>query len=453
MKLNTKVNLFSMLLTSVILIGSFTGIYYLYKEFAFSTEAEQLQARANELTTAISALESMDGIDSIFGAYLPTDGAIIVREIDDNTGKPLIRLQKTSEQIDFKLDPAQHYTEKTIHDVPHIALATPIILPNDEIAEAKLIQPLPTITDNMNRLLIILVLMTLVALIPIYLASQLFVQLIVKPVLQLTSTMEKNIQQSSYEQIPTRKQSNDEIAQMATTYNHLMAQLEDAHDKQQQFVGNASHELKTPLTVIESYTKLLKRRGTQDAKITEEALEAILKETTNMKAMIEQMLALAKTNEMTKINMTTFALQPFIDQIVQSIKTAYHREIHVNIPDVDITTDEAKLKQLLFIFIDNARKYSDDVIKIHASVKNDLHISIQDFGVGIPQEDLPNLFHRFYRVDKDRNRKTGGTGIGLSIAKELADRLNAEVSIDSELGKGTTILLIVPLSGGAQHES
>lgn len=232
-----------------------------------------------------------------------------------------------------------------------------------------------------------------------------------------------------------------------------MAQLEDAHDKQQQFVGNASHELKTPLTVIESYTKLLKRRGTQDAKITEEALEAILKETTNMKSMIEQMLALAKTNEMTKINMTTFALQPFIEQIVQSIKAAYHREILINIPDVEITTDEAKLKQLLFIFIDNARKYSDDVIKIHASVKNDLHISIQDFGVGIPEEDLPNLFHRFYRVDKDRNRKTGGTGIGLSIAKELADRLNAEVSIDSELGKGTTVLLIVPLSGGAQHES
>jgi len=439
-----------MLLTSVILIGSFTGIYYLYKEFAFSTEAEQLQARANELTTAISALDTTDGIDSIFGAYLPTDGAIIVH---DSAGNQVKRLQKTSEQIDYDLDPSQHYTEKTMRDIPHIALATPIILPNDEIAVAKLIQPLPTITENMNRLLIILMLMTLVALIPIYLASQLFVRLIVKPVQQLTTTMEKNIQQSSYEQIPVRKQSNDEIAQMATTYNHLMAQLEDAHDKQQQFVGNASHELKTPLTVIESYTNLLKRRGTQDEEITEEALDAILKETTNMKAMIEQMLALAKTNEMTKINITTVALQPFIDQIVQSIKTAYHREILVNIPEVEITTDEAKLKQLLFIFIDNARKYSEDVIKIHATVKNDLHISIQDFGVGIPKEDLPNLFHRFYRVDKDRNRKTGGTGIGLSIAKELADRLNAEVSIDSELGKGTTILLIVPLSGGAQHES
>ncbi|MEK5185539.1 sensor histidine kinase [Solibacillus sp. FSL W7-1324] len=450
MKLNTKVNLFSMLLTSVILIGSFTGIYYLYQEFAFSTEAEQLQARANELTTAISALDTIDGIDSIYGAYLPTDGAIIVY---DSAGNPIKRLQKTSEQIDYKLDPSKHYTEKTIRDIPHIALVTPLILPNDEIVEAKLIQPLPTITENMNRLLIILVLMTLVALIPIYLASQLFVRLIVKPVQQLTTTMEKNIQQSSYEQIPVRKQSNDEIAQMALTYNHLMAQLEDVHDKQQQFVGNASHELKTPLTVIESYTKLLKRRGTQDAQITEEALEAILKETTNMKAMIEQMLALAKTNEMTKINLSTFPLQPFIEQIEQSIITAYHREILVDIPNVEITTDEAKLKQLLFIFLDNARKYSDDIIKIHASVKNDLHITIQDCGVGIPEEDLPNLFHRFYRVDKDRNRKTGGTGIGLSIAKELADRLNAKISIDSELGKGTTILLIVPLSGGAQHES
>ncbi|MGN7479851.1 sensor histidine kinase [Solibacillus silvestris] len=450
MKLNTKVNLFSTLLTSIILTGSFTGIYFLYKEFAFSTEAVQLQARANELATAVSSLDSTEGIDTIFHAYIPTDGAIFVQ---DAAGKTLIRLQMTANEINYKIDATEHYTKKIIQDVPHIALTTPLIWPNDEIVEAKLIQPLPTITENLNRLMIILVLMTLVALMPIYLASQLLVRLIVKPVQQLTTTMEKNIQQSSFEQIPLRRQTKDEITQMAKTYNHLMAQLEDAHDKQQQFVGNAAHELKTPLTVIESYTKLLKRRGTQDAEVTEEALLAILNETNNMKIMVEQMLALAKTNETTKVTMTTFALQPFIEQIAESIKAAYHREIHISVPNIPITTDEAKLKQLLFIFIDNARKYSEDFIKISASAKKDLHITIQDFGIGIPQEDVPNLFHRFYRVDKDRNRKTGGTGIGLSIAKELADRLNADVSIESELGKGTTIHLIVPLSGGVQHEN
>ena len=271
--------------------------------------------------------------------------------------------------------------------------------------------------------------------------------------MQLTSTMEKNIQQSSFEQIPVRKKTNDEMAKMTTTYNHLMAQLEDVYDKQQQFVGNASHELKTPLTVIESYAKLLKRRGTADTNVTDEALTAIINETNNMKAMIEQMLALAKTNETTKVTLASVSLQSFMNKIAQNFQTAYHREVSVHVPDIIIETDEAKLKQLLFIFIDNACKYSDGTIDISASVNDVLHIQISDYGIGIPQEDIPHLFNRFYRVDKDRNRKTGGVGIGLSIAKELANRLQAKVSIDSKVGIGTTIHVKLPLTGGVQHES
>ena len=450
MKLKTKVNLFSTLLTSIILIASFTGIYFLYKEFAFSTEVKQLQARANELSIAVSSLNTTDGIDTIFRAYIPTDGAIIVH---DEAGKSLIHLQMTSMQIDFETNKNEHYTQKMIGDVPHIALTTPLIWPDEQIVEAKLIQPLPTITENLNQLMIILVLITLLALVPIYLASQLLVRLIVKPVQQLTSTMEKNIQQSSFEQIPVRKKSKDEMAKMTTTYNHLMAQLEDVHDKQQQFVGNASHELKTPLTVIESYAKLLKRRGTANPNVTDEALTAIINETNNMKAMIEQMLALAKTNETTKVTLASVSLQSFMNKIAQNFQTAYHREVSVQVPDIIIETDEAKLKQLLFIFIDNACKYSEGTIDITASVNDVLHIQISDYGIGIPQEDIPHLFNRFYRVDKDRNRKTGGVGIGLSIAKELANRLQAKVSIDSKVGIGTTIHVKLPLTGGVHHES
>lgn len=450
MKLNTKVNSLSTLLTMIILIGSFTGIYFLYKEIAFSTEAEQLQARANELSTAVSSLSTTEGIDTIFRAYIPTDGAIVVQ---DDTGKNLIRLQMTAQIIDFNIEKDASYTLKTIDNIPHMALTVPLLWPDEQIVEAKFIQPLPTITDNLNRLMIILVLMTLLAMLPIYLASQLLVRLIVKPVQQLTSTMERNIQQSSFEQIPLKKQSKDEIMHMATTYNHLMAQLEDLHDKQQQFVGNASHELKTPLTVIESYAKLLKRRGTVDAAVTAEALNAIIHETATMKNMIEQMLALAKTNETTKITCTPVALESFIQKIAGSFKLAYHREIIVDVPDVTIKTDKAKLKQLIFIFLDNARKYSDKAITISATIDDTLHIHIQDRGIGIPKEDIPNLFNRFYRVDKDRNRKTGGVGIGLSIAKELANRLQATVTIDSELGQGTTISIDLPLQGGAYDEN
>lgn len=451
MKLNTKVNLLSTLLTSIILIGSFTGIYFLFKELAVTTEAEQLQQRSNELASAISSLPSAEGIDTIFRAYIPSDGAIIVSNAQ---GSNILRLQMTSENIDIVTNKSKHYTMKTIAGIPHIAMETPLIWPTQEVVTAKLIQPVPTLTENLQRLQIILVLTTLVALLPIYFASQLLVRLIVNPIQQMTATMERNIQQSSFDQIPQRKKSKDEIAQMALTYNNLMGQLENSHANQQQFIGNASHELRTPLTVIESYAKLLKRRGTQDAQVTDEAITAIIQESENMKFLIEQMLALAKTNETMKITIAHFALKSFITNIAQSFQAAYHREIKVDVPDITIQTDEAKLKQLLFIFLDNARKYSEDAIEFTATVHKDvLQLRIKDSGIGIPKEDIPKLFNRFYRVDKDRNRKTGGVGIGLSIASQLAERLGATIQIDSELGQGTTINIGLPMHGGGKYEA
>lgn len=450
MKLKTKINVVSIVLTMLILISSFTGIYFLYEHVAITTEAEQLQARAMELTTAISSLEQTDGIDAVFRAYIPTDGAIIVRDADDKT---LIRLQTTAEQIEFDLKENELFTEKRLNGIPYIALATPLIWPDEQVVEAKFIQPLPTITENLQRLMIILVVMTVLALIPIYLASQLLVRLIVKPVTKLTTTMEKNIQQSSFEQLPIQKSSNDEIIQMTATYNSLMAQLEDLHDKQQQFIGNASHELKTPLTVIESYAKLLNRRGTANQEVTDEALSAIINESANMKGLIEQMLALAKSAETVKMNFREIELSAFLQTIAVNVKTAYHREITVEAPVVPLVIDEAMLKQLLFIFIDNARKYSEDVIELDASVNQHVHIQIRDYGIGIPNEDLPHIFNRFYRVNKDRNRKTGGVGIGLSIATEIANRLHATIQVESEVDQGTTIHITLPLHGGDVHEA
>ncbi|WP_274307328.1 sensor histidine kinase [Solibacillus daqui] len=450
MKLNTKINIVSISLTMVILISSFSGIYFLYEHFAITTEAEHLQTRALELTTAISALEQTEGIDMVFRAYIPTDGAIIVQDANDKT---LIRLQTTAEKIDVATQKNELYTVKSVGNIPYIAISTPMIWPDEQIVEAKFIQPLPTITENLNRLFIILLLMTLLALVPIFLASQLLVRLIVKPVTKLTTTMERNIQQSSFEQLAVNQRSKDEIMQMTSTYNTLMAQLEDLHDKQQQFIGNASHELKTPLTVIESYAKLLKRRGTENVEVTDEALHAIIQESANMKHLIEQMLTLAKSAETTKITVSNFELSSFLHAIATNVQTAYHREIHVKAPNVDVMTDESMLKQLLFIFIDNARKYSDGFIELQAFVDEYLHIEIRDNGIGIPKQDLPHIFNRFYRVNKDRNRKTGGVGIGLSIAQELALRLHATINVKSELGQGTIIQITLPLHGGNPHES
>ena len=236
MKLSTKVNILSTFLTSIILIGSFTGIYFLYKELAYTTEAEQLQERSFELATAISSLATTQDIDTVFRAYIPTDGAIFVK---DTAGKNLIRLQTTSKNIEFAPHEEEHYSIQTIDDIPHIALATPMIWPDQQVVETILIQPLPTIPENLSRLKLIFVLMTLIALLPIFLAGQLLIRYIVKPVQQMTDTMEHNIRNSSFEQINAKKRSKDELANMANTYNELMAQIEQQHERQQQFIGNA----------------------------------------------------------------------------------------------------------------------------------------------------------------------------------------------------------------------
>lgn len=441
MKLKTKINLFSTILTIFILVSSFTSIYFLFKKLAIDTEYAQLQQKADELLVAVSHLESTTDIDLIFRAYIPANGLVHVKNDKGNT---LIRIQAASnpEKIEMNKEIHQPYTITTWNDEPILLMEMPIIWPTHEIVTAQFAQPLSDVAKNMDLLKWVLVLITLIAVFPIYLASSFLARIIIKPIGELTETMQKNIENSSFEKIKIK--GKDEIASMGATYNELMNKIEETIEKQQQFIGNASHELKTPLTVIESYAKLLQRRGTENENVTKESINAIVNETENMKKLIEQMLGLAQTTENVKMNWQPVSLTKLLQSIQKQMLQAYNREVIVQGDEVTFITDEDKLKQLLFIFLDNARKYSDEVIEVTVTLKDNVKIVIQDKGIGIPEEDIPYLFDRFYRVNKDRNRKTGGTGLGLSIAYQLAKLLNAEIKVKSTVGVGTTVTVILP---------
>lgn len=426
------------MLTALILLGSYTGIYYLFQHFAYETEYKQLQNRADELVAAVSTLETAAGIDPLFRAYIPPNGLLRVTD-KKNTSLMQIQATASTEKIEYQLSEQKLYTISMWHDTPVIAMDYPLIWPDHQVVTIELVQSLPDIAKNMNVLKWILIIILLVAMVPVFLASSLLVRLIVRPVQQLTTTMQHNIENSRYEQLPIPENAKDEIADMTRTYNQLMEQLEENYAKQQQFVGNASHELKTPLTVIESYARLLHRRGFANPQVNDEAMTAILKETKNMQQMMTQMLELAKASEQLKLTMTSVSLITLLSDIAHSMQSAYGTQINIIGDDIVRETDEAKLKQLLFIFIDNAQKYSEQAVDVTITPQS---IEIRDYGIGIPAEDLPHVFDRFYRVDKDRNRKTGGTGLGLSIAKQLADALNIEAQFTSTPAVGTTVTLV-----------
>ena len=445
MKLKTKIHLFSTLLMLVIIALTNVGIYFLFEKMGHQTEYNQLNKRSEELTTSLSKMTEQMDARPIVIAYIPSNGAI---RIIDASGKPKVTSQSAVglEKEHYVTDPKKRYTIGNLNGTQTMMMEVPVIWPNGEVVQLQMVQVLVDLKKSLRLLELILIGVTVVAMIPITASSITLGRIVTQPIEKLIKTMAESRRSGTYEKINVSVKGKDELAQMGRTFNDMMEQLEQNYKKQEQFVSNASHELKTPLTVIESYSRLLSRQGFENRSVAEEAVNAILSESVRMKEMIEQMLELAKSNEPLTFEFTETEIKSLVEKAIQPMRHAYTRNFSLEgNPPVTVLTDENRLKQLLFILLDNARKYSNGDIKTVIQENDEsVEISVMDYGNGIAEEHLPHIFDRFYRVDKDRNRKTGGTGLGLAIAKEIAEGLGAELKIESIVGMGTTIRIVIP---------
>ncbi|MDP1395351.1 HAMP domain-containing sensor histidine kinase [Lysinibacillus capsici] len=429
MRLKTKIHLLTTLLMLVIIVATNSGIYLLYEKFAYDTEYNQLQSRANDLSSTLSQLNAQTNLQQVLRAYMPTDGSVYIYD-----GERL----KTKVQATLEMQ-----------EVPAITYTMPAIWIDGTVVDITLQQSMEEVERTLDLLKVILVVVSVVATIPIFLASLVLGRLILLPLERLNETMRKSASTGKYEKIDTTEKGGDELININRTFNIMMEKLEQHYQKQQEFVSNASHELKTPITVIESYAKLLLRRGFDNREVAQESLQAIANESSRMHEMVLQLLELAKNKEQLDIHFEQLELAPFLNKVASQMEQAYHRTFRIDaqIPKF-INSDEKILKQLLFILLDNARKYSEDEVRIQATeTTNHVRITIQDFGIGIPVEHIPHLFERFYRVTEDRNRKTGGSGLGLAIAHELAQQLDITIDVKSKLGEGSSFTLCIPKEG------
>lgn len=429
-------------------------IYLLFENISINTEFKQLKLRSEELLISLNSTN--DGVDpnQVLRAYMPSNGAI--RILDENRS-PLISVESSLSFEHFKIEDirkSDNYSITVLNDIPVIAIETPIIWVDGTVVHLQMLQRLDDIASNMELLKLILFVVIIVATIPILLSNMMLSGIILRPLERLSEAMKKNSTSGAYEKMEKSNEGKDELAEIGRTFNGMMETLETNYKKQQQFVSNASHELKTPLTVIESYAKLLVRRGFSNEKVANEALEAIITESDRMKSMMEQMLQLAKNKEHHSLSIKKVDLQPLLENTLSQMRQAYNRHFELqNTINLFVHTDEQKLKQLLFILLDNARKYSEDEVFVNLSKQDGkIAIEVQDFGVGIPKEHLSNLFDRFYRVSEDRNRKTGGTGLGLAIAKEIADLLQIKIKVESKVGVGTRFTLQMPTTSIMNQE-
>lgn len=245
--------------------------------------------------------------------------------------------------------------------------------------------------------------------------------------------------------------SQDELKELAQTFNDMLDRLQHSYEIQNQFVSDASHELRTPIAVIQGYINLLDRWGKDDRPVLEESIEAIKDEAENMKNLVEKLLFLARSDKNTqKVEKALFNLDDLILEVVKETRLidSTHEITNTRNESIKIFADLKLLKEALRIFIDNSIKYTpaNGKISIDSCMQNNQAvITISDTGIGISKEDLPNIFNRFYRADKSRTKETGGTGLGLSIAKWIILKHKGTIQVDSTLNYGTKITLFLPI--------
>jgi len=256
----------------------------------------------------------------------------------------------------------------------------------------------------------------------------------------------------------------DELKNVAIAINGMLDRINESYAAQARFVSDASHELRTPIAVIQGYANLLDRWGTEDEKTLIESVTAIKDEAENMKDLVEQLLFLAR-GDSNRINMMVerVELSGLVEEVVNESRLIDDRHVFkINCTRVVVSGDKGLLKQALRILVDNAIKYTDKDGEISISTveaENSARLSVSDSGIGISPETLPNVFDRFVRADESRTRATGGAGLGLSIAQWIASRHNGHMEILSREGIGTRITLILPLAvdqleiPDADHES
>lgn len=439
MKLKHKIHLSSTLLMFFVLLMLAVVIYYSFSSLAYETEVERLEAEVEVMVATFNANNGEESPDNILRAYVPVDGLIK----EKNQSNALFStIQRPSVSVEFPNDVAGTSGHMAVEGEQFAYVTAPVIWPGGEVVELIVAQSLREVTANLATLRLVLISVTLLSMIPIFLSSALLGRVLTRPIEGLTGTMRRIQRDGSFEKLPVAGESRDELSQMGVTFNEMIGLLEENYRKQEEFVSNASHELKTPLTVISSYADLLQRRGSQDPALQDEALTAIRNETERMRQLIEQLLHIARRSQ-AQMDWQKTDLEPVLRQVMTAMNASYDREFRLLAQQpLIVETDVQQLKQLLYILLDNARKYSEDSIEMEAGNDGSVYIKIRDYGVGIPKDSLPHVFERFYRVDKARSRETGGFGLGLSLAKELADSLHLRLEIDSIEQLGTTVTIV-----------
>lgn len=417
-----------------------------------------LRLGSNDAIKLVELNESQVAVDPFVAKIGNPEFSLFVYNIEEEL---VLKTAKESFSLQQK-EPSKASIQVIDNDKEGFLLTQPIYSKEtrEKIGYIQTFYELTAFNQFQNRLMSMLIILEVVSLILSSILGYLLAAYYLQPLRLLRDTMEQIRKQPQADIYMQELDTNDELADLAEIFNEMLDRMRSYTELQEQFVEDVSHELRTPVAVIEGHLNMLNRWGKDDPEILTESLEASLQEITRMKTLVQEMLDLTRAeqvdvhhgHERTNAKST-------VHQIINNFRMI-HPEFVFTLDDDLYTEKIVKIyrnhfEQVLIIILDNAVKYSTDRNEVHISLSSnlrELEIAIQDFGEGIPAEDVSKIFNRFYRVDKARARTTGSNGLGLSIAKKLIDSYKGRIYAESHLGAGTIFRIFIPIVSQDEDE-
>lgn len=502
--LSTRLMYSYMGLIMIIIVGFCIGLSYLITDYFFRTKEAELNQKGSEVALIVRYFNTINTDNLILRQYLTSVDQLIgariwvfdadyslraasesrgemeeaLRNVHDEAQERRLRRPKSVEAIDKQLreggplnDRVQEVLARVYagHKVnarifhPYykeqvLLVGLPMEDTHDNITGALL---LAAPIDGLNKVLKDIYVYTIIVGLVALLASVVIVsnlsRRLVKPLVSMKNSA-KAIAWGDYS-LKVAVNGDDEVADLGRSLNSLGRDLEQfvlktrkMEKMRRDFVANVSHELRMPITIIQGYNQAILDGTVTDPKDIRKYQNLINDETQRLQRLINELLEISRLQRKENEDLEPVPLDQIAINVVNMMEVrAQERDIRLQTyidPDVEVLGNGDRLFQLVMIFGDNAMKYSPDgssiVFQVRKNDKGEPVLMVADHGYGIPEEDLPYIWERFYKVDKSHSRHIAGTGLGLAIAKEIIRIHKARVQVKSKLGEGTTFIVTFP---------
>lgn len=444
------------------IVGTFIGVviisiclsYYLTpfslnQEKIFREELSKISiglAEVIQITGPESIPKLLDDFDDMDFDVLITNGRDVIYEKQGNTSIP-IRIEDVEEILRHSFDDPVVLVDENNSSARIIGV--PIQLASGKFALITRIDYEDEFEDIQQGIFISLVIVLLIGSMLIVLAST----YLVNPIRRLTLAARKIAKGDFSVRVEkTNRQNQDEVGELIDSFNHMTAEIEKIDAMRADFVSNVSHEIQSPLTSIKGFTKAI-MDDVVPKDNQKEYLNIIYQEIERMSRLSDNLLRIASLDsEHHPYNPRSYRLDEQIRNSVLTTEPLWSKkkiDMQLTIEPVEIYADKDLMEQVWLNLITNAIKYTDKEGSIEIGIRitsSQIKVSVRDYGIGIPKDALPNLFGRFYKVDRSRNRSIDGNGLGLSIVKKILNIHKFTIKVDSEEGKGSTFTVNIPLS-------